>query len=271
MDSALPADMQPNSDPNARGDTPRPSTPSEPQPIVIEKSDDPAVVITRTGSSYNARVITAAVVALALLVVVWVVVRQRRAPGSDLASGGEVVVDSSPIPQRDAPPGGTGTATPYWPAIPYSNGQPSGQVITPSPYTAEPLPYATQPPAYPTYPAYPTQPAMPPEPEPVRPTAPVVTQTPTHPSNAGTPAATPTQTVFPRLDSILGIPTDSQGRARVPHKDTVTHIDSVLRRSTMPAKPVVPTHVDTTTTTSSPTIPLGTTTRADTISRGRST
>jgi hypothetical protein len=264
--------MQPNRDPNAPDEAPRPNSSAEPQPTVREKSDDPAVVITRTGSSYNTRVITAAVIAVVLLLVVWMVVRQRGGPGSDVASAGEVSVDSSPIPQRDAAPGTPGATTPYWPAVPYSTGQPSQQVITPSPYTNAPMPYPGEVPSYPSY----STPVMP-QPTPTPPPAPTTlgTQTPTTPQNAGTTAVTPAKTVFPRLDSILGIPVDSQGRARVPQRhDTVTHIDSVLRRPTTPepaptpvvtpapTKPVMPPKADT--TQSAPTIPLGSTTRADT-------
>lgn len=232
--------------------------PGTQQTVVREDSGDPAVIITRTGPSYNTRVITAAVIALVLLLAVWLVLRQRHAPGSDVnaASGGDVVVDSTPIPQRaatgDTGAGGTG----YWPQVPYATGQPAPTtVITPSPYT-------TTPEAYPPVAGYST-PVAPPPPMPNP--APLGPPPATMPRNAGTqPASSASSpTVFPHLDSILGVPVDSQGRARVVHpRDTVTHIDSVLRRNpaTTPP-PATPTKVDTIRPTTPPT---GSTTRVDT-------
>lgn len=260
--------MQPTHNPDPNGQPassgsggPPPAEPTQ-APVVREKSDDPAVIITRTGASYNTRVMTAAVVAIALIFAVWVIMHRRNAPGSDVAgtSGGEVAVDSSPIPGRQAPADSLGAATPYWPAIPYANGQPTGQVITPSPYTTMPAPYPSQ------SPMYAEPPVPPPAPQPaVPPGTPATAPTPTMPRNSGPPATTPRTTVFPRLDSILGVPTDSQGRARVPQRaDTVTHIDSVLRGTTTPQpKPAAPPHVDTTVHATVPP-PRGSTTRADT-------
>jgi len=225
--------------------------------VVREESGDPAVIITRTGPSYNTRVITTAVVALVAIVAIWFVVHQRHAPGSDAnASNGEVAVDSTPIPQRAAAADtGAATGSPYWPAVPYATGQPAPTtVITPSPYTVQPDPYAT-------VPAYTPPPPMP-NPEPLGPRPSARAATPP----ASAPPASSSPTVFPRLDSILGVPTDSQGRAHVTHpRDTVTHIDSVLRRNpvTAPA-PAVPVKVDTI-RPSAP--PMGSTTRADTSAR----
>ena len=253
--------MQPNRDnETAPAGTPEPPEvvpanalpPGTQQTVVREDSGDPAVIITRTGPSYNTRVITAAVIALVLLFAVWVVLHERHAPGSDVnaASGGDVAVDSTPIPQRAAV-GDTGAATgaPYWPQVPYATGQPAPTtVITPSPYTTQPDPY-------PPVSGYTTPVAPPPPPMP----NPVTT-----PRNSGAPpVSSSSPTVFPRLDSILGVPVDSQGRARVVHpRDTVTHIDSVLRRNPASAPPsATPTKVD---TIRPATPPMGSTTRVDT-------
>lgn len=260
--------MQPNRDnETAPAGTPEPPEvvpanalpPGTQQTVVREDSGDPAVIITRTGPSYNTRVITAAVIAVVILFAVWVVLHERNRPGSDASasSAGEVAVDSTPIPQRaGAADSGAATGAPYWPQVPYATGQPAPTtVITPSPYTTQPDPYP--PVAGYSTPVAPPPPMPNPAPLGPPPTARVTPQ-PTSP-----PASSSEPTVFPRLDSILGVPTDSQGRARVVHpRDTVTHIDSVLSHApTTTPPPVVPTKVD---TIRPATPPMGSTTRVDT-------